>query len=411
MGQAWAVTDLDMGLVATRRRLLSRPMILLLIISFSTLASLYLLMPVVPLYVAAGGAGDVGAGAVTGVMMLATVLAELVVPRLLARYGYRAGMVLSSLLLAGGSAVLAVSPALPLALAACAARGAGLAIVVVAGPVLAAELAPEERRGEALGVYGVALGIAAVVGLPLGLWLSLHVGYRPVMLAGAAPVLLTLVAVPGLPGRPDAPGIQTQADTRAGTGTGAHGGVLRGLADRRLARLTVLFTALAVAAGALMTFLPLAVPARSRGVAAVALLVHACTMPLARWAAGRYGDRRGPAGLLIPSVLTAAIGMAGLVWLREPYAVVAGAALFGAGFGATQNITLALMFQRAPRSGLGRVSALWNVAYDGGMGIGGTAFGLVAGPAGYPGGFALTAALLFAALVPAWRERGPVRPH
>jgi MFS family permease len=399
------VTDLDTRLVATRRRLLSRPMIMLLIISFGALANLYLLMPVVPLYVAAGGAGDVGAGSTTGVMMLATVLAELAVPRLLARYGYRAGMVLASVLLAGGSAVMTVSPGLTLVLAACAARGAGLAIVVVAGPVLASELAPRERRGEALGVYGVALGIAAVGGLPLGLWLSLHAGYGPVLLAGAMPVLLALVAVPGLPGRPDV----TETEPGAGAGAGARGGVLGGLADRRLARLTMLFSALAVAAGVLMTFLPLAVPARSRGVAAVALLVHACTMPLARWAAGRYGDRHGPAVLLIPSVLTGAIGMAGLVWLREPYAVVAGAALFGAGFGATQNVTLALMFERAPRSELGRVSALWNVAYDGGMGVGGAGFGLVAGPAGYAGGFALTAALLFGALVPAWRERGPDR--
>jgi MFS family permease len=167
----------------------------------------------------------------------------------------------------------------------------------------------------------------------------------------------------------------------------------------------VVFAALTLAAGVLLTFLPLAVPAGARGIAALALLVHACTMPLARWAAGRYGDRHGPAGLLVPSVLTAAAGMAGLVWLREPYTVVAGAALFGAGFGAAQNVTLALMFQRAPRSGFGRVSTLWNLAYDGGLGLGAVGFGLVAGPAGYTWGFALTAAVLFAAIVPAWRAR------
>ena len=58
-------------------RLLSRPLVLLLALSFGSLTSLYLLLPVVPLYVAAGGGGDVGAGAATGVMMLSTVLAEL----------------------------------------------------------------------------------------------------------------------------------------------------------------------------------------------------------------------------------------------------------------------------------------------------------------------------------------------
>jgi MFS family permease len=382
------VTDLDVR-PADSGRLLSRPLVLLLALSFGSLASLYLLLPVVPLYVAAGGGGDVGAGAATGVMMLSTVLAELAVPGLLARFGYRAGLALGLVLLGGGSVVMTASPALALVLAACAARGVGLAIVVVAGPVLVAELVPERRRGEALGVYGVAVGGPAIVGLPLGLWLSVRFGYETVMVAGAAPALLALAAVPGLPLRP------RRAEARA-EGPGG----LRGLAS-----LTVVFAALTLAAGVLLTFLPLAVPAGARGIAALALLVHACTMPLARWAAGRYGDRHGPAGLLVPSVLTAAAGMAGLVWLREPYTVVAGAALFGAGFGAAQNVTLALMFQRAPRSGFGRVSTLWNLAYDGGLGLGAVGFGLVAGPAGYTWGFALTAAVLFAAIVPAWRAR------
>jgi MFS family permease len=384
------VTDLDVR-GAAPRGLLSRPLLLLLALSFGSLASLYLLLPVVPLYVAAGGGGDAGAGAATGVMMLSTVLAEFAVPGLLARCGYRAGIAAGLVLMGGGSLALTLSPALALVLAACAARGAGLAVVVVAGPVLVAELVPERRRGEALGVYGLAVGVPAIVGLPLGLWLSLHVGYGAVMVAGAAPALLGLAAVPGLPHRP----------RRSGPHAGGPGG-LRGLAS-----LTVVFAALTLAAGVLLTFLPLAVPAGARGVAALALLVHACAMPLARWAAGRYGDRRGPAGLLLPSVLTAAAGMAALVWLREPYAVVAGAALFGAGFGAAQNVTLALMFQRAPRSGFGRVSALWNLAYDGGLGLGAVGFGLVAGPAGYTWGFALTAAVVFAALVPAWRGRAP----
>jgi hypothetical protein len=69
--------------------------------------------------------------------------------------------------------------------------------------------------------------------------------------------------------------------------------ILDGLGGLGLIRPAVVFAALAVAAGVLLTFLPIAVPALSRGVAAVALLAHACATPLARWAAGRYGDRRG----------------------------------------------------------------------------------------------------------------------
>jgi hypothetical protein len=40
------------------------------------------------------------------------------------------------------------------------------------------------------------------------------------------------------------------------------------------------------------------------------------------------------------------------------------------------------------------VSALWNLAYDGGMGLGGAGFGLVAAMTGYPWAFALTGMLI-----------------
>lgn len=365
-------------------------MVLLLMASFGSLMSFYLLVSVVPLYAAAGGAGDMGAGLSTSAMMLATVLVELAVPGLLGRYGYRAGMALGLLLLGAPSAVLAWSSALPLVLAACLARGAGLGIVVVAGPALVAELVPAERRGEGLGMYGVAVGVPAIVGLPLGLWLSVRVGYGPVFAAGAAVSLVTLAVVSGLPSRQGPIGRQTR--------------VLGLLRDRRLNRPTMIFAAITLAAGVLLTFLPLAVSAGSRDMAALALLVQASTMPLARWLGGRYGDGHGSSRLLLPSVLTAAVGMAGLVWLHNPYAVIAGAALFGIGFGAAQNVTLSLMFERTPKSEFGRVSALWNLAYDGGMGIGAAGFGLTAGAVGYPAGFGLTAAVLFAALVPAWLD-------
>jgi MFS family permease len=324
-------------------------------------------------------------------MMLATVLMELAVPALLGRCGYRTGFALGLLLLGVPSAALAASPALLLVLAVCLARGAGLGIVVVAGPALVAESVPGDRRGEALGLYGVAVGVPAIVGLPLGLWLSVHFGYEPVFAIGAAVSLGTLATVAVLPS--------------ARRPIEQHTGVLGGLRDGALARPATIFAAITLAAGILLTFLPLAVPAGSRGTVALALLVQASTMPLARWLAGRYGDRHGAARLLLPAVFTAAAGTGGLVWLDNPYALITGAALFGIGFGAAQNVTLTLMFQRTPKAEFGRVSALWNLAYDGGMGIGATGFGLMAGLVGYPTGFALTAAVLFTALIPAWLDR------
>jgi predicted MFS family arabinose efflux permease len=121
--------------------------------------------------------------------------------------------------------------------------------------------------------------------------------------------------------------------------------------------------------------------------------------------AGRHGDRHGSAGLIIPGVVVSAAGMLMLALTTAPAAVIGGAVVFGAGFGVAQNATLSLMYARVPESGYGTVSALWNLAYDAGMGLGAAGFGAVAAQTGYPASFTLTGVLMLAALAPALRDR------
>jgi predicted MFS family arabinose efflux permease len=85
--------------------------------------------------------------------------------------------------------------------------------------------------------------------------------------------------------------------------------------------------------------------------------------------------------------------------------VLAGALLFGAGFGVSQNASQALMFERVSPSGYGMVSALWNLAYDAGLGLGAAGFGALAAHTGIPGSFVVTAAATLATLVLARRGR------
>ncbi|MEU4539092.1 MFS transporter [Streptosporangium sp. NPDC023825] len=405
-------------------RILNRPVVLLLAASLGALGGFYLLAPVVPLYAATSGSGGVGAGLATGTMMLGTVLTEFAAPGLLRSYGYRAVMGLGLLLLGTPALLLPASASMPPVLGICLARGAGLGLVVVAGAALMAELVPAGRRGEGLGLYGVAVGIPSIACLPLGLWLSEHVGYGPVFVAGAASALLGLAAVLGLPSlrarteRHGGPRGGTRSGTHDGIRSGTRGGIRSGirsgildvLRDGGVARPAIVFAMMTPAAGVLLTFLPLAAPERSRDLVALALLTQSCVTPLARWAAGRYGDRHGPARLLVPAVLAAALGTAGLFWVDVPLAMIAGMGLFGVGFGMAQNATLALMFERAPESAFGQVSAAWNLAYDTGLGVGAVGFGLLAGSVGYPAGFAVTAAVLFTALAPALYDRAAGSP-
>lgn len=360
----------------------------LLVMVFGSGLSMYLLTSVVPLYLAASGSGGIGAGLSTGAMMLSAVAMELLVPRMLRRFGYYGTLGLGLVLLGAPSLVLLFTSSLPLVLAVCVVRGAGLAIMVVGAVALVAELVPARRRGEGLGVYGVVVGLPAVIGLPLGVYLTGLIGYDALFVLAAVASLAGLAMLPGMPRR--STGEEEQ-----------HVKVLGGLRGSGLLMPTFVFAAVTVAAGISVTFLPLG--SANHLLVAVALLIQAITAPLARWLAGRIGDRIGPLRLLAPAMLLAALGAASLIFIGSAGAVLVGAALFGLGFGAAQNLTLAIMYDRSPKSRYGQVSALWNLAYDGGWGVGAIAFGFVVAGTGYPLAFALTAAVVALAIIPAVR--------
>lgn len=360
----------------------------LLAMVFGSGLSMYLLTSVVPLYLAASGSGGIGAGLSTGAMMLSAVAMELLVPRMLRRFGYYGTLGLGLVLLGAPSLVLLFTSSLPLVLAVCVVRGAGLAIMVVGAVALVAELVPARRRGEGLGVYGVVVGLPAVIGLPLGVYLTGLIGYDALFVLAAVASLAGLAMLPGMPRR--STGEEEQ-----------HVKVLGGLRGSGLLMPTFVFAAVTVAAGISVTFLPLG--SANHLLVAIALLIQAITAPLARWLAGRIGDRIGPVRLLAPAMLLAALGAASLIFIGSAGAVLVGAALFGLGFGAAQNLTLAIMYDRSPKSRYGQVSALWNLAYDGGWGVGAIAFGFVVAGTGYPLAFALTAAVVALAIIPAVR--------
>ena len=379
-----------------RTRLLTRPLMVRFVSVIGTATSFYLLLSAVPLYARSAGASTGLAGLTTTALTLSSVAAYPVTPRLMARYGTRAVLAGGLLALGLPALALAVTANIGLILAACVVRGAGFAVLCVAGGALTVSLIPARRRGEGLALVGLVSGVPSVAALPLGVWLAGHLGYRPVFAAGGLAALAGLASLPWLP--------------RAGpaTRTSKADGMLAALRNPALVRPAALFSATTMAVGIIVTFLPLAVTRADANVAALALLVQPAAAIAGRWLAGRRGDRpsgqhgnrRGSAALLVPGVLAAAAGVLVLSLTAVPAAVIAGAAVFGLGFGVTQNVTQTVMYDRVPESAYGASSALWNLAYDGGMGLGAAGFGVLALHTGYTVAFVLVAAILAAAILP-----------
>jgi predicted MFS family arabinose efflux permease len=371
-------------------RFLGAGMLAVLVSGAGTSASLYVLLTAVPMYAATGVAGSVAAGLTSGALMLSSVIAELATPILVARFGYRAVFGAGLALLGAPALLLPLSTELAVILAVCVLRGLGFGITVVVGAALAARLAPAERRGESLGIFGVVSNVPAIAMLPLGAWLAGTIGFTPVFVLGAISSLAMVVVLPWLPGR------KVEGEQ--------HDGVVAGLRTPSIVRPALVFAATTVAGGIVVTFLPLAATGNAGELAATGLLVQAVAATVCRWWAGRLSDRLGPGPLLLPGLLAATAGVAFVV-VATPFTLIAGMVLFGAGFGIVQSASLSAMLNQVPGSGFTAVGAIWSVAYDTGWGLGSTAFGLVAIQTGYPVAFGLTAAAMLTAVLPAWRGR------
>ena len=159
----------------------------------------------------------------------------------------------------------------------------------------------------------------------------------------------------------------------------------------------VLF-AVTMAAGGVVTFLPIE---RPDGVlTTVALLVFGLTGAVTRWRSGALADRLGSSGLLPIALVVSAAGLvvtavglaAGAVW------IVVGAGVFGAGYGAVQNLTLVAAFARAGEGGTTTASAMWNASFDAGTAVGALALGVLAAGIGLNWTYVVVAALLAAAV-------------
>jgi predicted MFS family arabinose efflux permease len=359
-------------------------------------ASYCLTLASLPTYAVAGGAAESTAGIVTAVFLVATIAVQLTVPALTARFGVGPVLVAGLVAMGAPSPFYVLGDGLGWISALSAIRGGGFAVLTVLGATLAAQVAPPERRGESIGLYGLAIAVPNLIAVPAGValvldghpaWLS-WLAASPVLGVLLVPVLVRAVGPQPEPGP-------------AGSGRAT---VLAALPPS-----LVLFV-VTLAGGGLVTFLPIDRP--DGALATAALLLFGLTGGITRWRSGVLADRLGSRRLLPLALGLSAVGLvvvaiglgAGDAW------VLAGAAVFGAGYGAVQNLTLLTAFARAGEGGTTAASAMWNASFDAGTALGALALGIVAAGIGLPWTYALVGVLLAAflplALTATGRPRG-----
>ncbi|MEL7978019.1 MFS transporter [Isoptericola sp. F-RaC21] len=377
-----------------------RPLLAMSALGFSGYA---LLLPAAPLWAVHGGASEGGAGLVNAVLMLATVLTQTMVPGLLRRVGWRLTMTVGVVLLGAPSLLFMATDQLGWLLALSAVRGMGFAVLTVCGSSAVAALVDGPRHGRAIGLYGLSIAFPQLVLVPSAAWIAETLDFRVVFALGALPVLAAPFAV--LLGRCldalDAEAAAADADA-AHAGQVGDGGPGRGRVLLALVMPSLVLLAVTTPGGALLTFAPQF--AGGAGAAVAGLLGFTAATALSRWGVGGFADRFGPRVFLAPLLAVCAAGLAVCAWAiaaggPRPALLVLGMTVVGVSYGSLQNLTLVAAFAAVPARQHSTASAVWNIGFDAGTGLGSLVVGFIAAGTSFSVGLLTTAVVCVVAAV------------
>ena len=348
---------------------------------FCGYAGLAAAIPVLPRFVEQTyGATEVLMGLVVTATAISALVSRPIVGMIADVKGCRRVMAAGALLISVGGFIYLSPLTLPLLVLDRLIIGVGEAALFVAGAIWTIFLAPENRRGQAIGLYGVSMwggiGAGSFVGAQL-----VPIGYLAVWLfAALAPLagLAMMAFVSGEPPRaPEGRGFSLMLRPTALPGLG-------------LALASAGYVALAA-------FIVLHLDERGVGSGALVLSVFSFVYAGTRLFIGHFPDRYGPRRVATISGLGEAAGLIIVALAPSLTVAIAGAIVMGVGFSLLHPSLALIVVNAAGPSHQGAALGTYTSFWDLGLAAFGPLTGLVAGAFGYPQVFYFAAICALAA--------------
>ncbi len=311
-------------------------------VTFCGLVGVGSVLPVLPRYIHGPlDSGDVAVGVVIGAYAVTGLLLRPVAGRLADTRGRKPTVLLGAVLVAISGLLYLPSLGLAGLIVARLLLGAGEGAVYTAGSAWIVDLAPDERRGRVLGLYGLAVWGGLSVGPLLGELLLDLGGYTAVWLfAAAMPVLGALIALgardPFVPVKHAEPH-PLIAPEAVGPG------------------FAIALASLGYAA--LATFIVLHLEARGIGNGATIFAAFAAMLVLTRLVFGHLPDRVGAAPVAIVATLGEAVGLALIAFAHSLPLALAGGLVMGASFSLLNPALMLIALGRVSQSARGAAMA------------------------------------------------------
>jgi predicted MFS family arabinose efflux permease len=362
----------------------SAPFFLAMLTNFFFFASIHLLMWTLPLYVSVSLKSATAVGLVIGLMALTAVLLRPWAGTWADRHGRKIVILLGALCFFTAPLFYAAGSSMLLTAAGRLVHGLGICFFTTGYGSLIPDMAPAGRRGEAIGLGSITMPLSLMIVPWLGSAIQQRFGFQTLFFAAAGTALVAASLAWFLP-----------KGNNAGRTNAPVMGFREVLARPQLLSTLVAVLALALAYGALTTFLPLFAVERGLAQGSYFFVGYGIALVLTSTSVGRLSDRLGRARVIAPGMVGVALCLAAMTQVRGLVALLALAVVYGLFFGAAKISVDALCVDCVPMEGRGSAVSAEYAIYDLGIGLGSWGLGAVADAAGYDGMFfALAGAVL-----------------
>jgi MFS family permease len=359
-------------------------------------------LPVLPLYVTGPiGAGDVAVGVVTGAFAATGLLFRPLGGAFADARGRKPVVVIGALLTMTAGLLYFVPAGVGGLIVARLFLGAGEGMVYTAGAAWIVDLAPPERRGRIIGLYGLSIWGGLSLGPPIGDLLLRVSSFEMVWaFTAVAPLIGALVAtrIPEPAYRPP-PGL---ADLSLGDR-------FRGLVAREALGPGSALALSVIGFSALGAFIVLHLDARGIGHGTAAFTAFAVTVVGMRIFGGGIPDRFGGGRTAAVAGGLQAIGLLVIAVAQSFPIALIGTVTMGAAFSVLFPSLALLVVDQVPEERRGAAMGTFTAFFDVGFGIGAPLAGAMAGLAGYGASFAVAAVISLGAIPLALRAANAVR--
>lgn len=369
---------------------------LFLIATVAWFFSIFVLQAALPKYMEERGFSNGLIGLVIGTLSVSAILPRPYLGQAMDRGGLFPLLVTSALMMLS-SPLYGIGTALWILLAVRLFQGVSSGIFMTGGPVLVAELTPEKRRGEAMGLFAVASTVAIAIGPPVGLLLGEHVSYHLTfaLSAGAGTLCVALLLPLWRGAHPPTP----SPERRGGRGMGP-------LLEWRVLPAAIPGFITALGNGVIFAFIVPLMDERHLPGAGFFFTFDAVIFFLVRAVGGRWSDRHGRWRVIVPGMAACAVCLAILAAVPSFPAFVVAAMIWGGALSVVFPELNALAVDLVPPARRGAALATYTGIFEAGLALSGLAFGWLADWLSLPFIFALAAALLFLTATATWLRYG-----